>query len=128
MILLSWEMDAKYTIYYYISPSGKNPVKNFLDSLQETQQAKVLRILQYIEEYGLRSILPHVRKLTGTPLWEIRILGKDNIRVIYVVPTKNTVLVLHGFIKKKQKTPSKELNLALSRHYDWLGKQRLLDK
>lgn len=121
-------MDTKRTVYYYLSSSGKNPVKNFLDSLQKIQQAKVLRIFQYIEEYGLHSILPRVKKLTGTPLWEIRILGKDNIRVIYVVPTKNAVLVLHGFIKKKQKTPSKELNLALSRYYDWLEEQKLLDK
>lgn len=116
-------MDTKCTIYYYISSSGKNPVKDFLNSLSEKQQAKVLRIFQYVEEYGLHSILPHVRKLTGTPLWEIRVLGKNNIRVIYVVPAKNTVLVLHSFIKRKQKTSSKELNLALNRYYDWLGRK-----
>ncbi|MBI5614428.1 type II toxin-antitoxin system RelE/ParE family toxin [Candidatus Gottesmanbacteria bacterium] len=67
-------------VYYYRSPSGEIPIEKFLDSLQDKQQAKILRIFQYIKEYGLSAILPHTKKLSGTPLWEIRILGKDNIR------------------------------------------------
>jgi phage-related protein len=70
----------------------------------------------------LQSVLPHIKKLRGTPLWEIRILGQDNLRVIYVVPYLDTVLVLHGFIKKTQKTPKKDLEVALSRYYQSLDK------
>ena len=112
-------MLPRSTIYYYISPTGDNPIEQFLDSLSERQQVKILRIFQYIKEYGLSAILPHTKKLTGTSLWEIRILGKDNIRVLYVIPTSNFVLVLHGFIKKSQKTPIKELQTALARHEQW---------
>lgn len=108
--------QKKTTIYYYISKSGENPVKQFIDSLVAKQQAKILRIFQYIEEYGLRIALPHIKKLINTPFWEIRILGRDNIRIIYVTLTKAGILVLHGFIKKTQKTPEKELNTALKRY------------
>jgi len=110
----------KTKLIYYISSSGQNHVRKFIISLQKSQQAKIRRLLQLITEYGLSSILPHIKKLTGTPLWEIRILGKDNIRIIYVIPYKNTVLALHGFIKKTRKTPLKEINTALKRYQDWL--------
>lgn len=111
------------TVIYYITAQGENPVSDLLDSLSQKQQAKILRIMQYITKYGMSSILPHTKKLTGTPLWEIRILGKDNLRVLYVIPSKNIVLVLHGFVKKKQKTPLKEIDIALNRLAVWQSRQ-----
>ncbi|MBI2642123.1 MAG: type II toxin-antitoxin system RelE/ParE family toxin [Candidatus Wildermuthbacteria bacterium] len=110
--------NLKTKIYYYTFSRKKNPIKEFLDSLEETQQVKILRLFEYIEEYGLQAVAPHLKKVVGTLLWEMRILGKDNIRIFYVVPEKNAVLVLHGFIKKEQKTPRREIDLALQR-YDW---------
>jgi phage-related protein len=106
-------------ILWYTASVGQNPVKGFLDSLSKKQRAKFVRIITTIEDYGLLSILPHIRKLSGTPLWEIRILGKDNIRVLYACVQGNSVLFLHGFIKKKQKTPLKEIFVALDRLQDW---------
>ena len=117
----------QYRIFYYISPSGENIFRSFLDSLSEKSQRKILRIFQYIKEYGLAAILQHTKKITGTPLWEIRILGKDNIRVFYAVPMKNSVIVLHGFVKKSQKTPKKELSKAISYYQEWT-KRNHLDK
>lgn len=68
-----------------------------------------------------------MEKIEGTSLWEIRILGKDNIRTIYAIPGEKIVLILHGFIKKKQKTPLKHIEIALKRYKDW--KERItLDK
>ena len=72
------------------------------------------------------SILPHVKKLAGTSLWEIRILGQDNIRVIYAIIQNDQVLLLHGFVKKKKKTPIKDLSIAQARYKDWLGKTKLV--
>lgn len=115
-----------YKIYYYVSSSGESPVQKFLDSLSEKQQVKVLRIIQYIKNYGLIAVIPHTKKLRGTPLWEIRILGQDNIRIIYVVPMKEIVLLLHSFIKKSQKTSLRDIEAALTRYQEW--NKRILDK
>ena len=106
-------------IYYYLNPSGENVIRKFIISLQKTQQAKIRRTLQLISDYGLTPANPHLKKLAGTPLWEIRILGQDNIRILYVVPEADSVLILHGFIKKSQKTPPKEIQTALKRYTDW---------
>ncbi len=111
-------------VVYYTTGSGDNPVEKFLDSLQKPQKAKVFRILQYIEKYGLISILPHVKKLTGTSLWEIRILGQDNIRVLYATISQDGILLVNGFVKKKQKTPIKEIEIALIRMKDWLNRKK----
>lgn len=112
-------MASNCTVFYYISPSGQNPVKDFLDSITRIQKTKVFRVFALFEKYGLSSIVPHTKKLFGTPFWEIRILGKDNIRVIYVLPHKECILALHGFIKKTQKTPEKELNVVYKRYKEW---------
>ena len=106
-------------IYYYLNSSGENVIRKFIISLQKSQQAKIRRKLQLINDYGLTQANPRLRKLSGTPLWEIRILGQDNIRIFYIVPEINSVLILHGFIKKSQKTPPKEIQTALKRYSDW---------
>lgn len=110
---------AKTTIYYFHTQNNRNPVREFIISLQPHQQAKIRRILQTIVEYGLSTIIPHIKKLSGTPLWEIRVLGKDSIRIIYAVKTKDHIILLHGFIKKTQKTPFREIETALFRWKDW---------
>ena len=68
-----------------------------------------------MEEFGLTSSNPHLKKITGTPLWEVRILGKDNIRIICVVVVNREVVLLHIFKKKGGKTSSRDLNMALKR-------------
>lgn len=106
-------------IIYYTTSSGENAVRSFMESLQKQDKAKIFRIIQTIEQYGITSILPHVKKLTGSPLWEIRVLGKSNIRIIYVVITEKAVLLLHGFLKKTQRTQAKEIEVASIRFKDY---------
>ena len=106
-------------VIYYTTSSGENPTEKFLDSLQKQDKAKIIRILRYVEVYGLITVLPHVKKLSSTPLWEIKILGKANIRVVYVTLQEDSILLVHGFSKKKQKTPAKDIDLAINRMKDW---------
>ena len=107
-------MDVGWTIIYYTSSSGKNPVKDFLDKYPKAK-LKALRILSNIEEYGLSYAVPHIKKLTGTPLWEIRILGEDSVRILYVTKQERKVFLLHAFVKKTDQTPRKEIDISLVR-------------
>lgn len=79
-------------------------------------QARLLRFGDIIEQIGLEA-LPRdsVKHLEGK-LWELRITGRDGIsRAIYVTATGRRVIVVRVFIKKTQKTPSRELDLARQR-------------
>jgi phage-related protein len=75
--------------------------------------------LDLLEEFGIKVGPPKVEKVRGTELWELRILGKDNIRIFYVTKTGQSFLLLHGFIKKKQKTGTREIKTALERLKDY---------
>ena len=108
-------------VIYYTTSSGEVPVKRFIESLNDKQQRKIVRVISYVEEYGLITAIPHVKKITGTPLWEIRILGHDNIRVFYAILFSDSILLLHGFIKKSQQTPQNEIKKALDRLKDWFS-------
>ncbi|KKP47755.1 MAG: Gp49-like protein PF05973 family protein [Candidatus Woesebacteria bacterium GW2011_GWA1_33_30] len=109
-------------IYYYTTILNNIPIKEFIMSLNKQQKPKVVRILRIIEEYGLKFSSPYTKKLSGTNLWEIRILGRDNIRIIHAIIYNQDVLLLHGFFKKKQKTPKKDLEISIDRHHDWINR------
>lgn len=109
------DAEGKWMIVYYVASSGDIPVKKFLDNSKPSIKAKAFRIFQNTVTYGLIAIIPHIKKLTGTPLWEIRILGEDSVRILYVTKKEKTILLLHAFYKKTQKTPEKEIAIALRR-------------
>jgi phage-related protein len=108
-------VNTKWQVIYYVSSSGNNPVKDFLDSADSKRKTKALRLLFHIEEYGLQAVIPHIKKLSGLPLWEIRMLGQDSIRILFVTRISSRVVLLHAFFKKTQKTPGKEIAIALAR-------------
>ena len=111
-----------FNVAFY-TPSGKaSPIKKFLDSCPPKLRVKVLRQFQYVQEFGLSPAIPNLKKITKTSLWELRILGRDNVRIICAPLPKKEVKILHIFRKKKQKTPAKELNLALKRYQEVLDK------
>ena len=74
------------------------------------------RISHMIVEHGLERMRePYVKHLEG-PVWEMRMQGKDGIaRAAYVTALGRRVIVVHVFTKKMQKTPRREINLALKR-------------
>jgi len=79
-------------------------------------RARFRYVSQLIEEFGLERIRePHVKHLQG-PLWEMRLKGKDGIsRALYVTAVGQRVVVVRVFLKKTQKTPHREIELALKR-------------
>lgn len=113
-------MDDKWKIELYENARGEKPVEEFFDSLEAKAILKINHAIELLEEFGLAGGYPHVKKLTGSNLWEYRILGSDSIRIFYVAMTGKTFLILHGFKKKKQKTPTKEIKIAVDRLEEYL--------
>jgi phage-related protein len=79
-------------------------------------RARFERIVQFIRTVGLERVRePYVRHLEGR-LWEMRMKGRDGIaRAIYVTATGRRIVVLRVFTKKTEKTPRREIELALAR-------------
>ena len=91
-------------------------VRDELDALPAGMKARFRRIVELIQDYGLERVRePHVKHLDGA-LWEMRMKGKDGIsRAIYVTAKGRRVVVVRVFVKKTQKTPRREIDLALGR-------------
>jgi phage-related protein len=85
-------------------------------ALPADTQARFLRLAERIASVGLESLSePHVRHLEGK-LWELRLTGRDGIaRALYVTAIGRRVVVVRAFVKKTQKTPRSEIELALQR-------------
>jgi len=91
-------------------------VRDELDALPPDMQARFRKIVELIQGYGLERVHePHVKHLEG-PLWEMRMKGKDGIsRAVYVTAKRRRVVVVRVFVKKTQKTPRREIDIALQR-------------
>jgi phage-related protein len=87
-----------------------------LEELPADMRARFEYISRLIEDFGLERVRePHVKHLRGL-LWEMRMRGKDGIsRAIYITAKGQRVVVLRVFVKKSDKTPSREIDLALQR-------------
>jgi phage-related protein len=91
-------------------------VRDELEALPPDMQARFRRIVELIQGYALDRVHePHIKHLEG-PLWEMRMKGKDGIsRAVYVTAKGRRVVVVRVFVKKTQKTPRQEIEIALLR-------------
>lgn len=90
-------------------------VEKFIDEYPPKIQAKIARSIDLLETFGLRLTEPHLKKIKDANLWELRIIFASNIYRIFLCSQKNKLILLHGFCKKSQKTPPKEINIAIKR-------------
>jgi len=100
----------------WIVETLNNAVDAELEALPADMRARFVRIADLIATLGLEKVgKPHVDHIEG-PLWEIRMKGADGIaRALYVTATGKRVVVLRVFVKKTQRTPRQEIELALKR-------------
>jgi phage-related protein len=87
-----------------------------LDALPDDMRARFRRTVEMIQTLGLERMRePYVKHLEGR-LWEMRMTGRDGIsRAIYVTAVGRRVVVVRAFIKKTQRTPHGELEIARRR-------------
>ena len=108
-----------WQVEFYESASGSNPVVDYLDSLSDREAARVRASLFLLTESGTALSMPHVRRMEGTPLRELRVFGRIQHRVFYVAVRGRRFLLLHAFTKKTQRTPLRELRTAIQRLADY---------
>ena len=115
------------TVIFYRTSDGKCPVKQFLDSLPGQVAQKITWMLNLIEDLDVVPVT-YFKKLVGTEeIWECRIqLGSNAYRIFCFFDGHSVVVLTHGMIKKTQKIPRREIELAEAYRRDYL--QRRLKK
>ena len=100
----------KYTVSFY-----NDKVEEEILALPATLKAKYFRYVDIMLEEGVNLGLPHT-KFMGDGLFELRLKGMEGIaRVFYCLIIDKQIIMLHSFIKKTDKTPTKELKIAEKR-------------
>ena len=108
-------MTDEWKIEFYIDENGHIPVRDFLEGLDKVTYARFLASLEQVRVRNIQAREPLVRHVEGK-IWEIREESKTNIyRILYIFFTGKRIILLHGFVKKTQKLPRKELDIALRR-------------
>ena len=108
-----------FEIDYYKESNGNVPVEEFIDSLDMKMRAKVFGRLELLEEYGSQLGMPFSKHLDDG-IFELRTAqGKNITRILYFFVVGQRIILTHGFVKKTQKTPAREIERAKKIRKDW---------
>lgn len=104
-------------IYFYKTTSGKEVILDFINDLNPGLIIKVRNAIRIFEECGLALLSTKlVKKVSKTPpVFELRITGSQQIRLLFSEVKPNIFLFTNIFIKKSQKTPIKEIKTSIHR-------------
>lgn len=109
-----------FQVEFYEKENGDIPVENFLNSLDIKMRTKILMILNVLQEKGNQLREPYSKHLEDG-IFEIRgKVGSDISRVLYFFYYNGKIILTNGFIKKTQKTPKTEIELAKKYRCEYL--------
>lgn len=104
---MSWK------VYFYQTKRKERPVEKFILEQNVSVQSRINQSIFLLKDRGPFLKPPYIKKLKGK-LYELRIKGQIAIRIFYS-PKNNAYYLLHAFKKKSQKTPLREIKIALDR-------------
>lgn len=102
-----------WKVKFFQTDRGQFPVKDFIEEQNQSEFAKLIHSIELLESFGPFLKPPHSKKLQDN-LYELRVSGKVAIRIFYT-HINNEYYLLHALKKKSQKTPSKDIKIALDR-------------
>lgn len=101
------------SVEFFRAETGREPVREWLKSLPRENRKIIGEDIKTVQ-FGWPLGMPLVRKL-GVRLWEVCVRLPDGIARVLFTPGERRMILLHGFIKKSQKTPREDLELAKTR-------------
>lgn len=111
-----------FKLYFYQTSSKREVVTDFILSFTELEITKIHNDLAQLSQFGLQLIAtPLLKKIYQNPaLYELRIKTIREIRLIFYFCKPNTFVILHGFVKKTNKLPKKELDITIKRAREFI--------
>jgi phage-related protein len=111
--------EFRLRVVFYKSEHGDEPVREWLKSLSSEDRKTIGEDIKTVQ-FGWPLGMPVVRKIEPG-IWEVRSNLKNRIARTLFTIEGNVMVLLHGFIKKTQKTPQNELEVAQRRVQKILG-------
>ena len=110
--------QIQFQVEFYDTEDGRTPTQEFLDSLEPKINAKMVGLMEILEEKG-----HSLREPYSAPL--LRATQGSNIsRALFFFYVEGRIVITHGFIKKTQKTLRAQIELAKKYRADFLRRQQ----
>lgn len=114
-----------WRVVYYMAASGDQPVKDFVEAQSAGVRAALRKDFRRLREVNVALGMPYARKVAGRDFRELRTrVSGDIYRTFYFAVVGQRLVLLHGFQKKSEKTPARELETAEARMKDYLKRKR----
>ena len=118
------EGQMQFQVEFYETEDGRTPTQEFLDSLEPKMNAKMVGLMEILEEKGYSLREPYSAPLEDG-IFELRAVQGSNIsRALFFFYVEGRIVITHGFIKKTQKTPRAQIELAKKYRSDFLKRQQ----
>jgi phage-related protein len=110
-----YQMNPEYPlpVRFFKTETGNEPVREWLRSLSDREK-RLIGIDIKTVQFGWPLGMPLIRSLCPG-IWEVRTKLDNRISRVLFTVFENQIILLHGFIKKTQKTPKDDFNLAIRR-------------
>ena len=116
-------LEYEYKAIFYDLPNGELPAEKFMLTLDKKMRAKLIRAINIIKERGALVREPYSKHLDDG-IFEVRAqVGTDISRVLYFFIVGKKFIITHGFVKKTQKTPTSEIQLAKKYRAEYLSRE-----
>lgn len=107
--------------YYRNSQTNQEPVKDYINDLDEETQGKIHARIELLRENKGRLCFSYTSHITGK-IWELRVdFGKSHHRIFYFVCVGKRIVLLHAFLKKTKKIPPGEKEKAINNYKDFIS-------
>lgn len=111
-------------LHFYRTAAGRCPVEDFLDSLTGAVSRKVTRVFRVVEEANLIPTQYFKKLKDSEEIWECRVnYGSNTFRIFCFFASGNRPVLTHGFMKKTEKTPRREISRAEEYRKDYLSQR-----
>ena len=113
----------EFEIIFYETSDGKCPVMDFIENLPIKMREKIFKTIDILKVKGISLREPYSKSLEDG-IFELRCKVGNNItRTLYFFYIGKKIVMTNGFIKKTQRTPRSEIDLAKARREDYMKRE-----
>ena len=113
-------MRHEWKVVFYVSEDERDSVVKEIDNFGENDSIKVYKTIELLKTYGHAILENHIKHIDGK-IWEIKI---DRYRMLYFLYENQHYILIRAFMKKTNKTPKAEIELAEKRYSDYISRAK----
>ena len=119
--------NIEYKVKFFKDPKNNSPVSEYINGLDVKERAKVSKYIEFLREHKGVLDEPYSKHIKGK-IRELRVdFSNKRHRIFYFTFINKNIILLHAFLKKTEKTPTREIKIAEGNYIDVINNQKLYE-